>query len=112
MKKFSKYCSFFLVFILAACSDQDIVAPDSGTRGVLPVISDETENIPLWIYEEMSFFYFWENELPSEEPSGGEDPRNYFYSLLSAEDNFSYISDDAESIKSEISGTIMAKGFE
>ena len=59
----------------------------------------------------MSFFYFWNTELPSAEPSGDEDPETYFNSLLNSSDKFSYITDNAETIKEEMTGTILAVGI-
>ena len=105
-----------ILFVLAilftiACSREEEVVPADDQSSSLPEIGDEAENIPQWIYEEMSFFYFWDSDLPEEGPEGTEDPRTYFYSLLDRNDQFSYISDDAESLKEEISGTIVATGF-
>jgi carboxyl-terminal processing protease len=101
---------FLLVFISQACKDQEVL-PNEQATSIFPDIGDEAANIPEWIYEEMSFFYFWKDELPSENPDGSEDPESYFYSILTANDGFSYISDDAEAIKEEITGTILAMGF-
>jgi carboxyl-terminal processing protease len=99
-----------IVFI-SSCSDDTEMNPDNNSSSVLPDIGNEAGNIPEWIYEEMSFFYYWNNDLPEESPTGDEDPEAYFYSLLNDDDAFSYISDDAEAIKEEISGTIVAMGF-
>jgi C-terminal processing protease CtpA/Prc len=100
----------FLVISLYSCKDQDVLPADQN-NSVFPDIGDEAANIPEWIYEEMSFFYFWNDELTAEKPDGDEDPEAYFYGLLNANDGFSYISDDAEAIKEEITGTILAMGF-
>jgi C-terminal processing protease CtpA/Prc len=111
MKVRAKFLLMFLfVFVFQACKDQDVLPVDQDSS-ILPDIGDEATNIPEWIYEEMSFFYFWNDELPSENPEGSEDPESYFYILLNSNDGFSYISDDAEAIKEEITGTILAMGF-
>ncbi len=101
----------FVILFMVSCSDDQEVNPDNNSSGVLPDIGNDAANIPEWIYEEMSFFYYWNSELPEEKPEGNEDPETYFYSLVNQQDGFSYISDDAEAIKEEISGTIVAMGF-
>jgi len=111
VSRFLLFVSILMLIVSISCStDQDII-PDSNQNITLPKIGDDAESIPQWIYEEMSFFYYWNEELPESEPIGDEDPRNYFYSLLNSNDYFSFITDDAESIKEENSGTIMAGGF-
>ena len=98
-----------IVLIVFSCSrDEEVIPTDSSG---LPDIGSDSENIPQWIYDEMSFFYFWNSDLPEKDPTGSEDPETYFYGLLNDSDQFSYISDDAEAIKEEISGTIIAMGF-
>jgi carboxyl-terminal processing protease len=98
------------LLLLLSCDDQN-VSPDNAQAAEIPDIGSEAESIPEWIYEEMSYFYYWNNALPATTPSGDEDPENYFAGLLKADDRFSYISDDAEAIKEEITGTIVAMGF-
>ena len=104
---------FFWVIVLglifSSCMNDEDAIP-SVDNGV-PDIGNDTDNIPQWIYEEMDFFYYWNDDLPEDEPSGNEDPETYFYGLLNSTDEFSYISDDAESLKEEITGTIIAMGF-
>ena len=97
------------LFITSCSRDEDIMPADE--RTALPDIVSATENIPQWIYDEMSFYYFWNAELPDERPSGDENPESYFTSLLNSSDQFSYITDDAKAIKKEMSGTILAVGF-
>ncbi|MCG8306620.1 MAG: S41 family peptidase [Cytophagales bacterium] len=113
MKSFKLDRLTFIVSIVLffACSKVDDVVPVDDQTSILPDVGNEAENIPQWIYDEMSFFYFWDSGLPENEPTGSEDPEDYFYSLLNNSDKFSYISDDAEAIKEEISGTIIAMGF-
>ena len=98
------------ILFFTSCSTDDI-NPSANQGSELPDIGSDSENIPAWIYDEMSFFYFWNDDLPQAEPNGDEDPEPYFNSLLNSVDQFSYISDDAESIIEEKSGTIIAMGF-
>ena len=98
------------ILFFTSCSTDDINPSENQGSG-LPDIGSDSENIPDWIYDEMSFFYFWNDDLPQAEPNGDEDPEPYFNSLLNSVDQFSYISDDAESIIEEKSGTIIAMGF-
>lgn len=96
--------------LITSCSrDEEFIPADERTG--LPDIGSDSGNVPKWILDEMSFFYFWNTELPSAEPSGDEDPETYFNSLLNSSDKFSYITDNAETIKEEMTGTILAVGF-
>lgn len=97
-----------LAILSFSCSKDQGINPNSTG---LPDIGKDAESIPEWIYEEMSFYYFWNNDIPKEAPSGDENPNNYFYRLLNKIDFFSFISDDAEAIKEEMTGTILAMGF-
>jgi carboxyl-terminal processing protease len=99
-----------MLILLSSCSDDQEIRPEADS-GNFPDIGVNAVNIPAWIYDEMSFFYYWNESLPNQAPAGDEEPETYFNSLLYASDKFSYISDDAESIKEEISGTIFAMGF-
>lgn len=102
---------FIILLIGVACATDDEVDPANVGQGGLPDIGMDSENIPQWIYDEMSFFYYWNDEIPEKGPTGDEDPESYFESLLNNTDNFSYISEDAEALKEEITGTIIAMGF-
>jgi carboxyl-terminal processing protease len=103
--------SLLALFIFTSCSrDEEIIPADNQGSG-LPDPANDADNIPQWINDEMDFFYFWNNALAIEDPTGDEDPESYFYSLLNSSDKFSYITDDAEAIKEETSGTIIAMGF-
>ena len=99
------------LFIFTSCSRDEEIIPDNTSGGGLPDIASDANNIPQWIYDEMSFYYYWNDELPNEEPVGDEDPETYFYGLVDSNDKFSYITDDAEAIKEEVTGTIIAMGF-
>lgn len=108
---FRSFLSIITLLFFLACSREEEVLPNDDSTSILPDIGSDSENIPQWIYDEMKFFYYWNDELPTQSPTGDEDPESYFNSLLVPEDEFSYISDDAEAIKEEITGTILAMGF-
>lgn len=113
MKSISKLIIPLILLLLVAvsCSPELEMEPDDVGQSGLPDVGSDSESIPQWIYDEMSFFYYWNDGLPTSDPDGDEDPEAYFQGLLSIEDNFSYISDDAESLKEEITGTVIAMGF-
>lgn len=98
-----------ILFTFSCSRDEEIILADERTG--LPDIGNDSDNVPKWIFDEMSFFYFWNTELPGTEPSSDEDPETYFNALLSSSDKFSYITDNAEAIKEEMTGTILAVGF-
>jgi carboxyl-terminal processing protease len=67
-------------------------------------------DINKWIWDEMNTYYYWEDLLVD---GDREDPDHdaYFNSILYEDDQFSYISDDAETLHGELDGEIIALGF-
>jgi len=111
-KKNTLWVIYFIAFlIISACTRNEDINPVDDQSSGIPDIGINADNIPQWIFDEMSFFYFWNKELPNEDPLGNENPKTYFNGLVNSTDIFSYITDDAAAIKEEMSGTIMAMGF-
>ncbi len=75
--------------------------------------SEKTQSTKEWIYEVMSSYYFWNEEVHGKVPTEGVEPSKYFGSLLVEEDSWSYITDNYASLAAEmISGTPVSMGFE
>ncbi len=75
--------------------------------------SEKTQSTKEWIYEVMSSYYFWNEEVHGKVPTEGVEPSKYFGSLLVEEDSWSYITDNYVSLAAEmISGTPVSMGFE
>jgi carboxyl-terminal processing protease len=76
-------------------------------------ISEETIAVNEWIYENMSLYYFWNNEMPADlDYTKESDPEEYFYKLLyDDKDKWSYITDDYASLAAEFNGTPVTMGY-
>jgi C-terminal processing protease CtpA/Prc len=72
------------------------------------------ELINEFIYDGMSTYYFWADEMKSMKPSS-EDPMLYFDKLLNSTDKehgWSFITDDADALIAEFNGTPLDFGFD
>lgn len=64
-----------------------------------------------WIYDNMEFWYYWNNELPTN-PNRSLEPPDFFASLLSSQDRFSWIQDDFEELIKSLQGITKEAGYE
>jgi carboxyl-terminal processing protease len=64
-----------------------------------------------WIFENMEFWYLWNDKLPAS-PDKNTDPRSFFTSLLSTEDRFSWIQDNYEELLNSLQGISKEAGYE
>lgn len=90
-----RYVSILLLSLIAtlihSCStEEDIPSP------VEPIVDIQTENVYYsqnkWIYSKMDQHYLWREDLPdSLECDFDQTPRDFFESLLSEKDRFSYM---------------------
>ncbi|MTI87413.1 MAG: PDZ domain-containing protein [Balneolaceae bacterium] len=67
-------------------------------------------NVNQWMNVNMDFYYFWNDEVP-EEVDGTILPQTYFNSMLNSEDEFSFMSDDAEALLNDLQGSSFSAGF-
>jgi carboxyl-terminal processing protease len=76
-------------------------------------ISEETIAVNKWIYDNMSLYYLWNNEMPVDlDYTKESDSEEYFYKLLyDDKDKYSYITDDYTSLKAEFNGTPITMGY-
>jgi C-terminal processing protease CtpA/Prc len=86
----------FGTVLMAGCTEEE------------PVLTDRYVND--WIYENMQFWYYWNDELPAN-PVRGTDPETFFYSLLSEDDRFSWIQDDFEELLASLQGVTKEAGY-
>jgi carboxyl-terminal processing protease len=84
--------------LLFACKDEDE-----------PV--SEEQYVNNWIYDNMSFWYLWNNKLPSN-LNRNQPPRDFFKSLLVAEDRFSVIYEDYQEVLNALDGVSKEAGYE
>lgn len=64
-----------------------------------------------WIYVNMEYFYYWTDDLPTYH-STSTDPEDYFNSLLSTEDRFSWIDPNFNELIKSLSGINKEAGYE
>lgn len=103
IRRFTK--TFFIsIFILLVngCFWKEDPSPSGGDTQEI--------NINDWIWDEMNTYYFWKDYLVDGDREV-PDHESYFKSLLYEDDRFSWISDDAESLREELDGEILALGF-
>lgn len=62
------------------------------------------------MHENMELYYFWNERVP-EEPNGSVPTDDFFLSMLEPGDEFSYYSDDAQSLMQELNGSSFTAGF-
>jgi C-terminal processing protease CtpA/Prc len=61
-----------------------------------------------WIYDNMSVFYYWYEQIPEMEQAAAGDPKKYFGSLLSEQDKWSYITDDYSTVNKKSTSELTA----
>ena len=71
----------------------------------------ENDQINNWIYANMDFWYLWTDQLPKKSGTN-QDPEDFYESLLSPEDRFSFIYDDFQELISLLNGISLESGFE
>jgi C-terminal processing protease CtpA/Prc len=107
---------FLLGMMMVSCNenDDDDFEQTEETDETTDSISDDTEEYALvneWIYETMSTYYFWEDELVSVSTYDEDEPSDFFYGLLNDDDHWSYISDDYEEVMADYDGTPTTMGY-
>lgn len=86
-----------VLMAFSACNDDDA---DTGNKYV--------NN---WIYDNMQLYYLWNNELPSS-PNKSKAPDEFFNSLLSEQDRFSWIQEDYLELLNSLQGVNKEAGYE
>ena len=71
----------------------------------------DNEYVNNWILENMEFAYFWNTEIPAK-PDKRQLPDDFFYSLLSDNDRFSWIQDNYQELLNSLQGVNIEAGYE
>jgi len=124
MKKILYYfmAGSLLLSLMNACSNSDDeLEPDyeqvpdeeqNPDEGESTTIDEETLATNKWIKENMEEVYYWNDQFPDIDYTQQSDPEEYFYDLLYDDDEFSWITDDYASLKSEYDGDPVAMGYD
>ena len=59
----------------------------------------------------MNLYYYWTNDLPDKDISG-KNPEDFFYSLLSDQDRFSWIQPNFQELLNSLQGITLESGYE
>jgi carboxyl-terminal processing protease len=92
-----------LLFGVSSCDDDDELNPG--------VVNENNAHVNDWILENMDFWYLWSNELPGA-PDKNQAPDDFFQSLLSDDDRFSWIQDNYKDLLNSLQGISKEAGFE
>ncbi len=75
-----------------------------------PDLPEETLLLNHWIWDGMHDMYLWEKHLPNLDPDVELDPEVFFYKLLYADDRYSWIEEDYESLVAMFDGVELTTG--
>jgi C-terminal processing protease CtpA/Prc len=73
-------------------------------------VGSEYLEVNSWIRNQMSNYYYWNFVIPRMSP-GNLPPEQFFEEILYTTDEFSYMTDDAETLLNELSGSQYSSGF-
>jgi C-terminal processing protease CtpA/Prc len=97
-----------LVAVLSGCKDDD--DDDQAIKKNAPPLS-ENAYVNLWIQENMEIVYLWNDEIPAK-PDTSLVPDEFFETLLSNEDRFSWIQEDYLELLNSLSGINKEAGYD
>ncbi|MBQ3634364.1 MAG: PDZ domain-containing protein [Bacteroidales bacterium] len=100
--------------VVAACDDDEeyTVSHNTSMQGTQVVAGiDTTLEANRFVYDVMSTFYYWNKEMPDIDYRTQKNTEEYFYSLLSTKDRFSYVSDDAKAEHDAFAGKSTTYGY-
>jgi C-terminal processing protease CtpA/Prc len=106
-----------LIFpLMTNCSDEDEITDpttsDTESDTETQELDAQTLMINNFIDENMSIYYFWNEEMPDLDPKKEEDSEEYFYKLLKEpDDKWSFITDDYEGLMNYFSGIQKSTGY-
>ncbi|MCQ9640909.1 S41 family peptidase [Chryseobacterium sp. WG14] len=82
MKKFLKFQLIAIIAFFVSCTNNDETAP------VFP--DGSTESLNVWVQDSMKRYYYWADQMPAK-PDYHLPVKDFFKSLLSPQDRFSFI---------------------
>jgi carboxyl-terminal processing protease len=92
-----------LALVVSSCDQDDDPNPVAANSG--------NAHVNEWILENMNFWYLWSNELPGA-PNKNLAPDDFFQSLLSDDDRFSWIQENYQELLNSLQGISKEAGFE
>jgi C-terminal processing protease CtpA/Prc len=92
-----------LAILFSSCDDDENLSP--------AIVDEDNVHVNEWILENMEFWYLWSNELPGN-PDKNQNPDDFFQSLLSDDDRFSWIQENYQDLLNSLQGISKEAGFE
>ena len=74
-------------------------------------VSPNNKYVNSWVFEQMKLYYLWEDDLPNS-PNKSLEPDDFFETLLSDEDRFSWIQDNYQELLNSLNGINKEAGYE
>jgi C-terminal processing protease CtpA/Prc len=103
MKNLLTYFILLSVIFSTSCRNEE-PEPENYENGT-------NEYVNNWIYDNMSLYYYWTDELP-DKSIDDENPEDYFYGLLSTQDRFSWIQPNFQELLNSLQGITLEAGYE
>lgn len=92
-----------LAVVVSSCDEEDDLNPG--------IVNANNAHVNEWILENMDFWYLWSNELPGA-PDKNQAPDDFFQSLLTDDDRFSWIQENYQDLLNSLQGISKEGGFE
>lgn len=102
--RYLKVIGFFSLLFLLGCKEDD---PSPSNQ----VSNEANAYVNNWIYDQMSTWYLWNDELPKS-PNVNQEPENYFDALLNNEDRFSWLQPNYQELLNSLKGISKEAGYE
>ena len=99
------FATLSLLLICSSCYDDTVIQEETPKQ-------QQTQKINDWIYRTLATYYYWNEELPSSPLDYFSQPIDFFNSLLSAKDRFSWIIDSKQDNLDQLQGIRKNYGFE
>lgn len=103
LKSLFGYVMLFSIIIISSCREEE-PEPEEFEKGT-------NEYVNNWIYDNLNLYYYWTQDLPDKNING-ESPDDYFYSLLSNQDRFSWIQPNFQELLNSLQGITLESGYE
>ncbi|HLT42303.1 MAG TPA: S41 family peptidase [Sphingobacteriaceae bacterium] len=97
----SIFTLFIFLFITQACKKSPEINP----------YNEEFVKVNSWVTENMRYWYYWNKEIPGNEDLNlNLNPKDFFESILSEDDRFSWI-DDVDKLNEDLAGVSTTTGL-
>ncbi|WP_296622445.1 S41 family peptidase [Marivirga sp.] len=103
MKNSLSYFLLISILIFSSCRNEE-PEPETFENGT-------NEYVNNWIYDNLNLYYYWNQDLP-EKNINEENPDDFFYSLLSNQDRFSWIQPNFQELLNSLQGITLESGYE